>query len=68
LLGAAIDAALARPGAVTLAETLRLDDACASIGTAVSPLVFENSGGPIAHDDVGDVGTHVDVILMMLVF
>ena len=62
LLGAAIDAALARLGAVALAETLRLDDARASIGTAVSALVFENSGGPVAYDDVGDLGNHCCVV------
>jgi hypothetical protein len=61
LLDAAIGAALARLGTVALAETLRLDDTCASIGTAVTALVFENSGGSVAHDNVGDLGSHCSV-------
>jgi hypothetical protein len=41
LLFATIGLAFARLGAVTLAETLRLDDASAVGGAAVTPLVFE---------------------------
>jgi hypothetical protein len=62
LFGATLDAALARLCAVALAETLRLDDACASVGTAVSALVFENSGGSVAHDDVGNLERHSCVV------
>jgi hypothetical protein len=62
LLGTAIGAALARLSTVALAQTLRLDDACASIGTTVSPLVFENSSSSVAHDGVGDLGGHCSVV------